>query len=288
MMSGDGTISLPGGARMPSYGCGTWQMGEDARHHPREVAALRAALDAGVRMIDTAEMYAEGGAEKIVGEAIAGRREDVFLVSKVYPHNAGFDEMQRAAHASLERLGVDAVDLYLLHWPGQIPLEETVAAFEHLRAQGAIRGWGVSNFDPDDIEVLNEAVAVNRVSDPKGSCQVNQVLYHLGARGIEWDLVPAADVGGIPLMAYSPLGQGALLTAPAIEAIAERQDVSPAVVATAWTMRSGRIAAIPKTADPERAKENAKARDLTLDPDDLAQLDAAFPPPDCPEPLGVI
>ncbi|MEL7543396.1 MAG: aldo/keto reductase [Pseudomonadota bacterium] len=274
------TVTLPGGETVPAFGVGTWRMGEDTRQRDNEIDALKFALDRDVRLIDTAEMYGEGGAEEIVGAALAQRRDEVFLVSKVYPHNASFEGVRAACERSLARLNTDRIDLYLLHWPGSIPLVETVEGFEALVDAGLIRHWGVSNFDADDMSAL--------LGTPGGEkCQANQVLYHLGARGVEFDLVPAARTG-VPLMAYAPLGQGDLLVEPVLEDIAVRYGVSPAAVALAWTMRDGRTITIPKSASLSHMKENLAARGLTLKPNDLAQLDAVFLPPSGPEPLGII
>ena len=253
---------------MPALGQGTWHMGEDRSRRAAEVAALRLGLDLGMTLIDTAEMYAEGGSEEVVGEAIAGRRDEVFLVSKVYPHNASHTGVPAACARSLRRLKVNCLDLYLLHWPGSTPIQETVEAFERLKDAGKIKAWGVSNFDVDEMEAL-----------PPG-CATNQVLYNLGARGIEFDLVPWCRQRGMPVMAYSPVGQGGrLLRDPALQAVAERHGVTPAQVALAWTLRSPGVVTIPKASDPAHVRENAAAAALTLSADDLAALDTAFPPP---------
>ena len=262
------TLELAG-TRVPVIGQGTWHMGEDRRQRAREVAALREGLELGLRLIDTAEMYGEGGAEEVVGEAIAGRREQVFLVSKVYPHNASRQGVQQACERSLRRLGCERIDLYLLHWRGQHPLQETVAGFERLREQGKIGAWGVSNFDLDDLVELDEA-----------ACATNQVLYNLEARGIEYDLLPWQRRAGMPLMAYCPLSQaGALLREPALSEVAARHATTPAQVALAWTLRQGGVIAIPKAVEAAHLRDNAAAAALVLSEDDLALLDAAFPPP---------
>jgi diketogulonate reductase-like aldo/keto reductase len=262
------TLELAG-TRVPVIGQGTWRMGEDRRQRAREVAALREGLELGLRLIDSAEMYGEGGAEEVVGEAIAGRREQVFLVSKVYPHNASRQGVQQACERSLRRLGCERIDLYLLHWRGQHPLQETVAGFERLREQGKIGAWGVSNFDLDDLVELDEA-----------ACATNQVLYNLGARGIEYDLLPWQRRAGMPLMAYCPLSQaGSLLREPALREVAARHAATPAQVALAWTLRQGGVIAIPKAVDGAHLRDNAAAAALMLSADDLALLDAAFPPP---------
>lgn len=262
------TLELAG-TRVPVIGQGTWRMGEDRRQRAREVAALREGLELGLRLIDTAEMYGEGGAEEVVGEAIAGRREQVFLVSKVYPHNASRQGVQQACERSLRRLGCERIDLYLLHWRGQHPLQETVEGFERLREQGKIGAWGVSNFDLDDLIELDEA-----------ACAANQVLYNLEARGIEYDLLPWQRRAGMPLMAYCPLSQaGALLHEPALREVAARHAATPAQVALAWTLREGGVIAIPKAVEVAHLRDNAAAAALVLSEDDLALLDAAFAPP---------
>lgn len=257
------------GASVPVIGQGTWRMGEDRQRHSREVAALREGLDLGMTLIDTAEMYGEGGAERVVGEAITGRRDEVFLVSKVYPHNASLQGVQDACGRSLKRLGCERIDLYLLHWRGRYPLAETVEGFERLREQGKIAAWGVSNFDLDDLHELDQP-----------SCRTNQVLYNLEARGVEYDLLPWQQRAGMPLMAYCPLSQaGALLHAPALCAVAARHGVTPAQVALAWVIRQENVIAIPKAMGSRHLGENVAAASLVLSTEDLALLDAAFPPP---------
>ena len=243
-------------------------MGEDRSRRKAEVAALRLGLALGMTLLDTAERYAEGGSEEVVGEAIAGRRGEVFLVSKVYPHNASRTGVPAACARSLRRLRVDCLDLYLLHWPGATPLHETVEAFERLKEAGKIRAWGVSNFDVGDMEEL-----------PPG-CATNQVLYNLGERGIEFDLLPWSRERAMPVMAYSPVGQGGrLLAHPALKQVAGRHGVTAAQIALAWTLRKPGIVTIPKAADPDHVRQNAEAARLTLSPADLAELDTAFPPP---------
>ena len=266
------TAKLPGGETVPALGQGTWHMGEQARNRRREADALRAGLYLGLTLIDTAEMYGEGGAEEVVAEAIEGRRDQVFIVSKVYPHNASRTGTIAACERSLKRLRTDRIDLYLLHWRGSIPLAETVAAFEHLKASGKIRHWGVSNLDTNDMQELAGLAA-------GGGCAANQVLYHLGERGIEHDLLPDCAKRGVAVMAYSPLGQGAILGHPALAKVAARHGVTPAAVAIAWTLRLPGVISIPKTASLERLRENTRAADLVLDAADLAALDTAFPPP---------
>ncbi|SDK02567.1 aldo/keto reductase [Pseudomonas indica] len=263
------TIVFPDGAEAPAIGQGTWRMGEDPAERPREVAALRLGLELGLTLIDTAEMYGEGGAEEVVGEAIQGRRERVFLVSKVYPHNASRSGVAAACERSLRRLGCDYLDLYLLHWRGQYPLAETVEAFERLREQGKVRRWGVSNFDLDDMEELDNA-----------ACATNQVLYNPEQRGIEFDLLPWCQARRMPVMAYCPLGQGgALLKHPALLEVARRQGATPAQVALAWALHQPGVLAIPKAVEVEHVHLNAGAARLALSAEELAIIDAAFPPP---------
>ena len=274
-------ISLPGGGDLPVLGQGTWYMGEDQRARPREVSALRLGLDLGMTLIDTAEMYGDGGAEEVVGEAIQGRRDEVFLVSKVLPHNASRRGTIAACEASLKRLKTDRIDLYLLHWRGRHPLADTVAAMEELRAAGKIRHWGVSNLDPADMA---ELMAV-----PHGDrCATNQLLYNLTRRGIEFDLLPWQRQRGIPTMAYSPIEQARLLRAPVLAEIANRHDASPAQIALAWVIRSGDVIAIPKATNPEHVADNRQALDIRLSDQDLVELDLAFPPPGGAIPLEMI
>ena len=263
---------LPDGTEVPALGQGTWRMGERGADRRAEATALRLGLDLGMTLVDTAEMYAEGGAEEVVAEAIAGRRDEVFLVSKVYPHNASGRKLQAACERSLQRLRVETIDLYLLHWRGSTPLADTVEGFERMRASGKVRRWGVSNLDVDDLEELGGALA---------DCAVDQVLYNLENRGIEYDLLPFCRNRGMPVMAYSPVGQGgALLRHPALRAVAERHGATPAQVALAWTLRAPGVISIPKASDPEHVRENAAARDLQLAEADLSELDAAFRPPE--------
>jgi len=266
-------VRLPNGTAVPALGQGTWYMGERGDARQAEVAALRLGIDLGLTLIDTAEMYADGGAEAVVGEAIAGRRDQIFLVSKVFPHNASLRGTPAACERSLRRLNTDVIDLYLLHWRGDVPLAETVAALEALRYSGKIRHWGVSNFDLDDMQAL---LAV----PGGGHCAVNQVLYNPEHRGIEFDLLPWLAAKAIPLMAYSPVGQGGrLLRAPALRAVAARHAVSPAQIALAWGLRQPGLISIPKASHPAHVRENAAALDLALTGQDLAELDATFPPP---------
>lgn len=255
-------------------------MGEKASTRADEVKALQAGLDLGLNLIDTAEMYANGGAETVVAEAIAGRRDGVFLVSKVLPQNASYAKTLAACEASLRRLKTDVIDLYLLHWRGGTPLSETVRAFEQLRSDGKIRHWGVSNFDVSDIQELD---AVNSGKD----CAANQVMYHLGSRGVEFDLLPLQQRHSMPLMAYCPLGQGELINHPALLPMARKHGVTPATIALAFLLSKPGALPIPKTAQAKRVIEIAKARDITLGADDLAALDHAFPPPRRKQPLAM-
>jgi diketogulonate reductase-like aldo/keto reductase len=274
-------VTLPGGETVPALGLGTWHMGESNRQRGHEAAALRAGLDLGLSLIDTAEMYGEGGAEEVVGEAVKGRRDGVFIVSKVYPHNASRSGAIAACERSLKRLGTDRIDLYLLHWRGSVPLSETVEAFERLRGEGKIRHWGVSNLDASEMR------EVARVTGG-GACAANQVLYHLAERGIEHDLLPACAATGIAVMAYSPLAQGAILDDAALAGIAGKHGVAPSAVAIAWTMRHPNVISIPKTSSLAHLRDNAKAADLVLDAEDLAALEGAFPPPRGPRPLAML
>jgi diketogulonate reductase-like aldo/keto reductase len=263
--------TLPDGTPIPALGQGTWHMGEDARQRQAEADALRLGLDLGMTLIDTAEMYAEGGAEEVVGAAIAGRRDAVFLVSKVYPHNASRRGAVAACERSLARLRVETIDLYLLHWRGSVPLDETVEAFEALRRGGKIRHWGVSNCDVDDLEELGPALA---------DCAADQVLYSLEHRGAEFDLLPFCARRRMPVMAYSPVGQGGkLLHQRALHEVAARHGITPGQVAIAWTLRDPNIVSIPKAARADHVRQNAAARDIRLTAEDLATLDAAFAPP---------
>lgn len=270
---------LPDGTEVPALGQGTWHMGESPARAAEEAACLRAGIEAGMTLIDTAEMYGDGGAERVVAEAIAGQREQVFIVSKVYPHNASAAGVARAAAASLKRLRTDRIDLYLLHWRGAHPLAETVAAFERLRAAGDIRHWGVSNFDVSDLRELPE----------EAGCAANQVLYNPERRGIEFDLMAFCRGRGMPVMAYSPLGQaGRLLRSPALAAVAARHGATPAQVAIAWSLRDGATIAIPKAGRAGHVAENAAAIALRLTAADLAEIDAAHPPPARKQALGML
>jgi diketogulonate reductase-like aldo/keto reductase len=277
------TVRLPGGEDVPALGQGTWYMGERPGSAKDEAAALQAGIALGLTLIDTAEMYANGGAEEVVAQVAAVERDKLFIVSKVYPQNASRTGVPAACERSLKRLQTDRIDLYLLHWRGSHPLAETVAAFEALKRDGKIRYWGVSNFDLDDMDEL--------ASVPDGgNCAANQVLYHPGSRGIEFDLLPACIQRGIPVMAYSPLGHSParLLRSEALVAIARRHQVTPAQVAIAWGLRHGTVISIPKAASLEHVKENAAAASLQLTAEDLAQIDAAHPPPLRKRPLDLL
>jgi diketogulonate reductase-like aldo/keto reductase len=271
-------LTLKNGVSVPTYGLGTWRMGENRAVRGDEVRALKLGLDLGVTLLDTAEMYGEGVAEEITGEAIAGRRDGIYLVSKVYPHNASAAGTIAACERSLKRLATDRLDLYLLHWRGSVPLAETVGAFERLVRDGKIRAWGVSNFDVDDMAEL--------AGVPQGkNCISNQVLYHLGSRGIEWRLLADAQTSNTMIMAYSPLGQGSILKKPALAAVAGKYNVAPAAVAIAWVLRQPGVIAIPKATNPDHVRANLAGADLMLDANDLAALDAAFPAPKRGTPL---
>ncbi|VFR47216.1 Oxidoreductase, aldo/keto reductase family [plant metagenome] len=275
------SVVLPDGRSVCALGQGTWFMGESPDRAQDEIRSLQAGLDAGLALIDTAEMYADGGAEEIVGRAIAGRRDEVFLVSKVLPEHASRHGTAAACEDSLRRLKTDALDLYLLHWRGRHRLGDTVEAMEALQREGKIRAWGVSNLDMNDMQEL--------LGVPGGSqVQVNQVLYNLGRRGIEFDLQPWCAQRGVAIMAYSPLEQGRLLDAPAVKTVAQRHGVTPAAVALAWTMRLPGVISIPKTASVARLRDNLASLTLTLSPEDLATLDAAFPAPTRSQPLEIL
>ena len=275
------TTILPSGEAVPVLGQGTWGMGEKPAARRGEIDALRAGLDLGMRLIDTAEMYGEGAAEEVVGEALAGRRDRCFLVSKVYPHNATRAKTIAACERSLRRLGTDSIDLYLLHWRGQVPLAETVAAFGELMRDGKIRHWGVSNFDVADME---ELLAV-----PGGKAvAVNQVLYNLTRRGIEYDLLPWCAEQAVPVMAYSPLEQSRLLDDLALARVAARHAATAAQVALAWVLRQERMIAIPKASNAAHVSQNHASLEIPLTPEDLAALDRAFHVPVRKAPLEML
>jgi diketogulonate reductase-like aldo/keto reductase len=266
------SVTLPSGKEVPALGLGTWNMGETRSSAPQEVESIRKAIDLGMTLIDTAEMYADGRSEEVVGAAIAGRRQDVFLVSKVYPWNASERGTAEACERSLARLGTDHIDLYLLHWRGEHPLAETVAAFERLKSDGKIGDWGVSNFDTDDME---ELFAV-----PGGkNCAANQVLYNLSRRGPEFSLLPWCQERGVPLMAYSPIEQGRILKNHELIRIAKAYQATPAQLALAFLLERDGVIAIPKSASVSRVEENRGATDLEITEEDWAALDTVFPPP---------
>jgi len=267
------TVRLPDGTEVPALGQGTWHMGERHGEAKAEVAALKLGIELGVTLIDTAEMYGNGRAEELVAEATQGKRDGLFIVSKVYPHNASRTGVPAACERSLKRLRTDRIDLYLLHWRGSHPLAETVEAFEALRAAGKIRYWGVSNFDTGDMQQLARL--------PDGAhCAANQVLYHVGSRGIEYDLLPWCTGHKVPLMAYSPVGQGGrLLQSKALATVAKRHNATPAQIAIAWSMRYDNVITIPKASDPGHVRENSAAGGIVLSEDDIATIDAAHPPP---------
>lgn len=274
------TISLSDGTPVPVLGQGTWKMGEGDRPAKEEVAALRLGIDLGMTLIDTAEMYGDGRSEEVVGQAIAGQRERVFLVTKVYPQNASRKGLPAACERSLRRLGTDVIDLYLLHWRGSVPLAETVAAFEGLREAGRIRAWGVSNFDVDDLEELGESA---------GACATDQILYNPEYRGPEFDLLPWCRERRLPVMAYSPVGQGgSLLRHPVIMDIARRHNATPAQICLAWVLRKKGVVAIPKAGDEAHVRANAAALKVRLDVEDLRAIDDAFPPPTTKRPLALL
>jgi len=266
------TITFPDGRKVPLLGQGTWRMGENRAGAADEVRSLQAGLDLGMTLIDTAEMYGDGAAERIVGEAIKGRRGDAFLVSKVLPSNASRTGTLAACERSLRNIGTDCLDLYLLHWRGGHPLTETVAAFEELKQAGKIRAWGVSNFDVDDME---ELAAV----PDGGNVAANQVLYNLARRGVEFDLLPWCRGRGVPIMAYSPLDEGRLLNDADLIHIAKAHQATPAQVALAFLKTRSGVISIPKTGSAGRALENRDAMDIHLTAENLAELDRHFPPP---------
>jgi len=265
-------VTLPSGESVPSMGLGTWHMGERIGNPKTEVDALSRGLDLGATLIDTAEMYARGGAERVVGSAIKGRRDDVFIVSKILPHNASFDGTIRACENSLQRMEIESIDLYLLHWPGNHPLESTVSAFEQLKTDGKIKHWGVSNFDTSDMQEL--------YGIPEGkNCQINQVLYNLSRRGIEWDLLPWCRSMGLPIMAYSPIEQGRLLENKKLIALASEIGVSVAQLSIAWSIRKNDIITIPKASNLEHVSQNIDAWTIKLESAILDELDKLFEPP---------
>ena len=281
------TVALPDGTILPAIGLGTWKMGESARTRAAEVAAVRLAIEIGYRVIDSAEMYGEGGAEEVVGQAVAEAlragtvtRDELFIVSKVCPHNASRTGVNAACMRSLARLGLDQIDLYLLHWPGPHPLRETVAGFEALQAEGRIRHWGVSNFDTDEMHELG-GLAAGR------ACAVNQVYYSLSARGVEFDLLPWQRERTMPLMAYCPLDQGGLADEPVLRKVAERHDATASQVGLAWLMAQPGVMVIPKAVRETHLRENFAAAALTLDAIDRAAIESRFPVPRRKLPLAM-
>ena len=266
------TTTLPSGNVVPVLGQGTWRLGENPRHRTDEIAALRTGLDLGMTLVDTAEMYGDGASEELIAEAIAGRREEVFLVSKVLPQNATHRGTITACERSLRRLRTDRLELYLLHWRGSHPLEDTIEAFQSLQQAGKIRQWGVSNLDVSDMDELAEL--------PHGAnVATDQVIYNLTRRGIEHDLLPWCQQRRVPIMAYSPIEQGRMLNHQALQTVAQRHDVTPAQVALAWVLRIEGVIAIPRTSKANHVRENRGALDLRLTETDLAELDRTFPPP---------
>ena len=280
-MTAPKTVALPSGERVPALGLGTWNMGERKAARAEEIATLRLGLDLGLTLIDTAEMYGEGRSEELIGEAIAGRRDEAFLVSKVYPHNASRKAALAACERSLKRLRTDRLDLYLLHWRGRVPLAETVGAFEDLKRAGKIRHWGVSNLDVDDMQELWSLDAGRNVA-------TNQLLYNLTRRGIEWALLPWLRERRVPVMAYSPIEQAKLLRSTRLAGFCKRHGMTPAQAALAWLLARDDVIAIPKTGQRARLKENAGALGRALSAEELAELDRLFAPPSAPAPLEML
>ena len=274
---------------VPALGQGTWGMGESKNAHADEVAALRLGIDLGMTLIDTAEIYGDGGSEKVVADAIEGQRDQVFVVTKVSPRNASRTGVPKACERSLKRLRIDAIDLYLLHWPSNTPLAETVEAFEQLRSAGKIRRWGVSNFDVKDMEELSAIWTESYGGELGSACSANQVLYHVGERAIESDLLPWSQRNKIPIMAYSPVGRGRrLLNNATLKKIAKRHDATPAHIAIAWVLRQPDVIAIPKASNTTHVRENAESVDIQLTDQDFADIDREFPPPTSKEPLPML
>jgi diketogulonate reductase-like aldo/keto reductase len=274
-------ITLPTGEQVPALGQGTWTMGDSPAARAEEIATLRLGLDLGLRVIDTAEMYGDGRSESLVGEAIAGRRDEAFLVSKVLPSNASRSGTIAACEESLKRLKTDQLDLYLLHWRGRHPLAETVTAFESLKNSGKIRHWGVSNLDRSDMDELLTVAGGKSVA-------TNQVLYNLTRRGAEWELLPWHEKHRVPVMAYSPIEQAKLVKHAGLIAFAKKHGMTPGQAALAWVLSRDNVMAIPKTGRRERLKENAAALQHSLSRQQMAELDRLFPPPKGPAPLEMI
>ena len=275
-------VELPDGERVPALGQGTWHMGEKKSAYADEVAALRLGIDLGMTLIDTAEMYGEGGAEKVVADAIDGQRDRVFVVTKVYPHNASRTKLPKACERSLKRLRIEVIDLYLLHWRSRVPLAETVEAFERLRSAGKIRRWGVSNFDLEDMEEL-------LVIESGANCAANQVLYNLEHREIESGLLPWSQKSKIPIMAYSPVGHSrGLLNNATLKKIAKHHDATPAQIALAWVLRQSGVIAISKSSNATHVRDNAQSVEIQLTDEDSADIDRECPPPTSKEPLPML
>jgi diketogulonate reductase-like aldo/keto reductase len=274
-------VSLPNGGTVPALGLGTWYMGEQSARRATELAALRTGIESGLTLIDTAEMYGGGAAEELVSEAIAGRRDSVYLVSKVVPSHATRRGTVEACQASLRRLGTDHLDMYLLHWRGRVPLAETVAGFGELVQAGLIGGWGVSNLDAPDLDELASVAGGARV-------QTDQVLYNLARRGLEYDLLPRCRAAGMPLMAYSPVDHGRLLEHPAVRDMAGAKGVTPAQLALAWVLRLPEVFAVVKASTPARVTENRAGMEIGFSPAELEQLDRVFPPPSSKVPLEML
>jgi diketogulonate reductase-like aldo/keto reductase len=273
-------VELASGEKVPALGLGTWKMGVGDADEAAQLRAIMVGIGQGMTLIDTAEMYGDGRSEQLVGKAIEGQRDRVFVVSKVLPGNASRKGTVKACEASLKNLNTDFIDLYLLHWRGSFPLAETFAAFEDLKDAGKIRHYGVSNFDVDDMDELKELV-------PKASCTANQVQYNLSDRGIEFDLYPRCQKDMIAIMAYCPLGQGRLIKNPGLAPIAKKHNVTNSAIALAFTLRLPGMISIPKSSHEKRVLENAAAADLVLDDEDLTRLDEIFPPPRKKRPLAI-
>jgi diketogulonate reductase-like aldo/keto reductase len=274
-------VALPSGEKVPAFGMGAWNIGDARAQRAEEIATLRLGLDLGAGLIDTAEMYGDGRSEELVGEAIAGRRDEVFLVSKVYPHNASRKGVPAACERSLKRLKTDRIDLYLLHWRGSVPFAETIEAFASLQKAGKIRHFGVSNLDLSDMKEWCKAPG-------GGAVAANQLLYNLTRRGIEWDLLPWLRTRNIPTMAYSPIEQARLAADPKLKKFAGAHGMTPSQAALAWLLSKDGVIVIPKTGRRERLKENLGALDRPLDAAQLAELDRLFPPPAGPQPLDML
>lgn len=274
------TLNLPDVGSVPLIGQGTWHMGEDTSRRKAEMEALRTGVELGLTVIDTAEMYGDGATETFVGEALVGLRDQVVLVSKAYPQNAGRGRLKRACEASLKRLRTDRLDLYLLHWRGAVPFAETIDGMEGLKRAGKIRAWGVSNLDLADMDELAAAGGAD--------CATDQILYNVTRRGPEFDLLPALAERGVPAMAYSPVEQGRLPSGGALQAVAERHGVTAHQVALAWAVRSANVMAVPKAADAAHVRQNRDALDLVLGAEDIAEIDGAFSPPKRASPLEML